>query len=315
MAEKPSPLFMQDGDFGLYRDDEGVTRVTLRKGVAGVPLADLLPSSQKDKPDFPIAAYFDRARLWMATPEQLQAWRKNFPAHRTGPSVHVDLPRIDLVAYELECADGELDTAALLSLFVSLGQLWVREPQIAPHLGLFHALFQSGMPADQIGQTIISMAERDALPKSGIGSVGTMNASRGQKIMQTVVGVHNRLQGRDASAIVPPPEMEKMLVRWFSATRSLPMGAMGYDNPVLLWADFRRLGLIDASGREDLKAVQKMANFVLGGEVAPNFMEAVAWQDRQVSGQAVNGPSRKDARAHLRTKRKQGGLNRKRGRQ
>lgn len=314
MAEKPSPLFMQDGDIGLYRDNEGVTRVTLRKGVAGVPLADLLPASQKDDRDFPIAAYFDRARLWLASPEQLQAWRKTLPADGTGQSVQVDLPRIDLAAYKLESADGHLHLEALQPLFVSLGQLWLHQPQIAPQLGLFHALFQSGMPADQIGQTIIAMVERDTLPKGGTGSVGAMNVTRGQKIMHTVIAVHNRLQGRDASAIVPPPEMENMLMRWFGATRSLPMGATGYDNPVLLWADFRRLGLIDASGREDLKTVEQLATYVLAAEDAPGFAEVVAWQDRQVSGKAENGPSRKDAREYLRTKRKQVRLNRKRGR-
>ncbi|WP_273281306.1 hypothetical protein [Pseudooceanicola atlanticus] len=306
---------MQDGDIGLYRDSEGVARVTLRKGVAGVPLADLLPPSQKDNRDFPIAAYFDRARLWLATPEQLQDWRKTLATGGSVSSVQVDLPRIDLVAYKLEKADGDLDADALVPLFVSLGQLWLHQPQIAPHLGLFHALFQSGMPTDQIGQAIISMVERDALPKNGTGSVGTLTASRGQKIMHAVVAVQNRLQGRVPGAIVPPPEMEKMMMRWFGATRSLPMGAMGYDNPVLLWADFRRLGLIDASGREDLKTVEQLATYVLATEDAPGFAEVVAWQDRQVSYHAKNGPPHKAAREHLRTKRKQGRLNRKRGRQ
>lgn len=314
MAEKPSPLFMQDGDIGLYSDNEGVTRVTLRKGVAGVPLTGLLPPSQKDNRDFPTAAYFDRARLWLATPEQLQAWRKTLATDGSGSSVQTDLPRIDLAAYKLESADGHLHLEALQPLFVSLGQLWLHQPQIAPQLGLFHALFQSGMPADQIGQTIIAMVERDAIPKGGTGSVGTVNATRGQNIMHTVIAVHNRLQERGASAIVPPSEMERMMMRWFGATRSLPMGATGYDNPVLLWADFRRLGLIDATGREDLKAVEQLATYVLAAEDAPGFAGVVAWHDRQVSRQAVNGPSHKAAREHLRTKRKQGRLNRKRGR-
>ncbi|MEP3775587.1 MAG: hypothetical protein ABJM82_01040 [Shimia thalassica] len=107
--------------------------------------------------------------------------------------------------------------------------------------------------------------------------------------------------------------MGDLIERWLTATRSAPLKSTDASNSVLHWSDYRRLGLVDQAGAALQDQVRQVALQVFVHD-AITFAELSAWVDENLPPTQKTSDRSTAARAKLKKKRKQGKLNRKRGR-
>jgi hypothetical protein len=87
------------------------------------------------------------------------------------------------------------------------------------------------------------------------------------------------------------------------------------SNSVLHWSDYRRLGLVDTRGAAQVQNVQSLAKHVFSTSPAPKFETVALWADANLVTLCPKPTATNSAaRVLLKKKRKQGKLNRKRGR-
>jgi hypothetical protein len=87
------------------------------------------------------------------------------------------------------------------------------------------------------------------------------------------------------------------------------------SNAVLHWSDYRRLGLVDTAGAPILSNIRKLADYVFSADATPNFNASSTWSKANLARSSTPSPAASNAfKGMLKKKRKQGKLNRKRGR-
>jgi len=105
--------------------------------------------------------------------------------------------------------------------------------------------------------------------------------------------------------------METRLV----ATRAAKLQSAEMSNAVLHWSDYRRLSLVDAAGTPVLDNIRKLTEFVFSSDGALDFITTSAWAQTSLVCQSPQKVASSNvAKGLLKKKRKQGKLNRKRGR-
>lgn len=205
---------MIEGIVGVYPNAQGVIYANFRAGDKGLPLELFLPNSAQGAgfDDFPIAGYFNYARIWLGTPEQWADFgidaKLEFALQQESRPVNMRAPNIDLLAYGIQYDDGTLDNAKLVKIFAVIGRLWDHQPLISPQVGLFFDLVQVGMSLDDIFQHIVDKAEQGTPNAQGVLQLDAVQTSPNfqktvaQKIQNTVdkttlaKAKKNRKQGR-----------------------------------------------------------------------------------------------------------------------
>ncbi|MEM1300072.1 MAG: hypothetical protein AAGH68_12430 [Pseudomonadota bacterium] len=131
--------------------------------------------------------------------------------------------------------------------------------------------------------------------------------------MVTVIDVYRQPNGRPKEAVLPQADMEKLVLGWIRATRSVAVESKDARNAVLDRADDRRRGLIDDAGLADLDRTRRVAERVFTSKPAPRLAELMAWTDH-LDPTPVASSAAKSMQAKLRKERKQARRTRKPGR-
>ena len=294
---------------GVYAGENGEVMVTFETGVKGVPIEELLPPSGRGEgfADFLVADYFALAEVVLANPAdvaRLGGDPRVKSATKAAPA-RISLP-IDIDHLQLRTKGNALDADRTVELFEVVQAYWQAEQNsMALKPGLVAGLWRGGMDAATIIRCIRQFTGPDGqlLPMTG----------RGPDIMFTVIDVYRQLQDLPKDTVLPQADMERLVLGWIRATRSVAVDSKDASNEVLHWADYRRLGLVDDAGRANLDRTRRVAERVFTTEPAPDFADLVAWTD-SLNPKPTVPPAAKAAQAKLKKKRKQARLNRKRGR-
>lgn len=219
----------------------------------------------------------------------------------------VHVPSFDLDYLKLREPDGKLLPQRLQSLFSVVAAYWEPNPKLGFKTGLVAGLWRRGMPAPEIIRSIAASTGKDGqLIKS---------SGRDSDIMHVVIDAYFDSKGLPSNSELTQSDATELVNRWLTATRSVALGHKDVSNTVLHWADYRRLRLVDQAGVAQLDQVKLVAQkvFAINGQLT--FEALLAWVETY---HAPNRPevsdATKSARAKLQQKRKQGKLNRKRGR-
>ena len=197
------------------------------------------------------------------------------------------------------------------ALFTVVAAYW-SAPQNAMALepGLVAALWHSGMTAEAIISYIRRFTNAD-----GKLDLGGFKDDRGFQILHTVIQTYKAIKGHEDDTILMQPEIETLLKTWQASTRGAQLGTTEMANTVLHWADYRRLCLVDVDHKTNVENVRKLAGFVFSTDSIPNFEDVATWADANLkSDRPKLAKTNTAAQALLKKKRKQGKLNRKRGR-
>jgi len=295
----------------LYKDTEGNICIKFEHPGKGVPLESLLPESGRGAgfADFRITDYLNLADMILAAPQDWRHFIQNadFKQGTKENPVKVVPPSPNLDFLNLRNSKGDMDANRASELFSIVGRYWSAPPNelaIAP--GVVATLWRSGVEGEEIIRYVREFTDTN-------GKL-TIPAGRGFEIMNAVIETY-----KEARAIPPDDGLVKEMVadlmqQWLRATRSAAIGSKDIANTVLHLSDMRRLGLVDADARADLEQVRKVAVRIFTEENV-TFEALVAWVDENsTSGKMSSSASSQKTQALLKKKRKQGRLNRKRGR-
>jgi len=302
---------------GLYlcQGTDGTVYVQLERDGHVIVLDSLLPPSLQGqsfaeiKENKSVGQFFDLTDMILISAEAMHAHMQSVDVSGVSKnqSVQTKLPPFDLDYLKLRTPSGEPHPERVAELLSIIGAYWE-----SPHgsmgikSGLVAGPWRRGMSAADIIRYIQTSTGKDGHLMKASG--------RGHDIMHTVVDAYLESKGLPINTEVSQTEMGLLIERWLTATRNAPLKSKDATNSVLHWADYRRLGLVDQSGTAQDEQVRQVALQVFSRNAA-TFAELVTWVDAQQSVQKRAAIQQNNAaRALLKKKRKQGKLNRKRGR-
>lgn len=298
----------------LYKGQDGKVYVGFGKTQYVMQLDLLLPdglrglSYDEVKGSTSIRQYFELANMVLISAEAMQASLQSLDmtgVTKANPA-KVHLPPFDLDHLRLRGPDGGLLPLRMQALFTVVAAYWEQEPKLGLEAGLVAGLWRRGMPAPEIIRSIAT--------STGSDGQFVKNTGRHFDIIQVVIDAFFVSQGRPSQSELSQSEASELVSRWLSATRSAALGEKDIANTVLHASDWRRLGLIDTNGKADLDRVRQVAMHVFS-EPEVTFDALVAWVDANRTPEKTHTNAvKKNAQALLKKKRKQGRLNRKRGR-
>lgn len=176
--------------------------------------------------------------------------------------------------------------------------------------GLVATLWHSGMTAADIIAYIRRFTDAD-----GKLMIAGLKDERGLQILNAVTEVYKTAKGIELDTVLLQSQLTQILEIWMLATRSAKLGSAEMTNTVLHWADYRRLGLVDAASVPVLVNVRRLAAFVFSKEVIPDFNASEIWARVNLANTSTAiATTSSAAKGLLKKTRKQGKLNRKRGR-
>ncbi len=297
----------------LYQDPDGVIFIKFEHPGKGVPIELLLPESVRGDrfADFKITDYLDLADLVLATPKdwaEFSATVNASGATKDQPK-KVSPPPPNLDFLNLRSGDG-MDADRAEALFGIVAAYWHSKNNLGLEPGLVATLWHSGMKPDDILKHIRRFTNAD-----GKLVLGGAKDERGFQILNAVLRAYKSTHGMDDDAILQQSEMATVMETWLVSTRVAKLQSAEMSYAVLHWSDYRQLGLVDAAGAPVLDNVRKLVQFVFLTDVPPDFSTTSAWSQTNFARasmptQAVSNA----AKGMLKKKRKQGKLNRKRGR-
>lgn len=291
----------------VFPADDGTIMISFEKAGPSVPIETILPESGRGAGfrDFKVFDYLGLADLVLAEAKEFAAFCRNVNlsgATKDNPKqVTPPPPNLDYLKLR---KGGQLDAARMEEVFSIVVAYWQAEPKtMALEPGLVGGLWHGGMRAAEIIKYI----------RDFTGPDGKLHqpAGRGPDIMKTVCASFQKANGLAKDDAMSKPDVSTMIDLWIKATRSVAIGTPEAKNEALHWADYRQLGLVDAAGRVDLSRVSALAAMVFQSSEPIAFSATLAWADKQWR---TNATTYSAARAQLKKKRKQGKLNRKRGR-
>jgi len=308
------------GDVGLYPAEDGTIHATFKKGDAGLAIEDLLPASGRGDgfENFPIADYFDYAHLWFATAAQIDGLNQKIAKANLLPGQTTKVSRvpIDLKAYKLLGSGNVVDNGKLREMFLAVAVFWEQANPVNPIPGLFHNLYQQGMPLHNIAVTILRTREL-----SGMNSDGTVDLKRAKadplyQITEAAFEGFREYRGLMPDVLFQQSEIDEFSTIWRRWTRSDGETTTDVRDAHIIWQDYRRLRLIDHRGGAITANAKRLALHILEqADAEPDFEALVSWAEaqfeQQVTAQATQSKASQKA---LRKKRKMGRVNRKRGR-
>jgi len=256
-----------------------------------------------------IRQYFELANMVLISAEAMHSYMQSLDmtgVTKANPAkVHV--PSFDLDYLKLREADGKLLPQRLQALFTVVTAYWESNPKLGLKTGLVAGLWRRGMPASEIIRSISASTGKDGqLIKS---------SGRDSDIMHVVIDAYFDSKGLPSQSELTQSDATELVNRWLTATRSVALGHKDVSNTVLHWADYRQLGLIDQAGVAQLDQVRLIAQKVFAINGPLSFEALSAWVEKYHAPKRPEvSDSTKAARAKLQQKRKQGKLNRKKGR-
>lgn len=256
-----------------------------------------------------IVQYFELANLVLISSEAMAAHVK--ATDMTGASkanpAKVRLPFADLDYRRMRDDQGSLLPKKIEAAFSIVQAYWEGRQNLGLEPGLVASLWRRGMSTpDIIGSISASTGPDGKLIKP---------SGRGHDIMQVAIEAYLEMKSLPSDTELSVSEAGQLVERWLTATRSTPLDAAESGNSVLHWSDYRRLGLVDEAGHANLAQVRLIAKkvFSINGQIS--FRAMSAWIDKYHPPQPQPAkPNSQAARALLKQKRKQGRVNRKRGR-
>lgn len=300
----------QRGRF-LYQNAQEVIFITFERGTKGVPIESILPECGRGAgfKDFRISDYFDLADLVLAAPKEWSEFSRNLDltgVTKDSPKkVSPPAPNLDFL--KLRNKEG-MDAERSVNLFEIVAAYWsAPKNTLALEPGLVATLWRRGMPAADIIRSIQASTDKDGKMIKASG--------RGHDIMHTVIEAYLEVKNLPPNAELSQDEMGELVERWLTATRSAPLKSADAANSVLHWSDYRCLGVVDQAGSVQVDQVRLIATkiFSINGQLS--FKALSAWVDIYHPPQTASPSQRSTAaRVMLKKKRKQGKLNRKRGR-
>jgi len=297
----------------LYQDADGVIFIMFEHPGKGVPIERLLPESGRGDgfADFKVTDYLDLAYLVLADPKDWAEFCRTVDASgatKDQPK-KVSPPPPNLDFLNLRSGDG-MDAERCEALFGIVAAYWHSKNDLGLEPGLVATLWHSGMKAEDIITYIRRFTNAD-----GKLVLGGAKDERGFQILNAVLQTYKSVKGMDDDAILQQSEMSEVIEKWLVATRAAKFRSAEMGNAVLHWSDYRRLGLVDAAGAPVLSNVGKLSEFVFSTDEAPEFNTAAAWSQTNLACQSPQKITVSNAaKGLLKKKRKQGKLNRKRGR-
>lgn len=314
MNQITSSAIKLQSDPHLYKGKDGTVYLGFGKTQNVIQLDLILPASLQGlsydevKTTASIRQYFELANMVLISAEAMQTYLQSLDmtgVTKANPAkVHV--PPFDLDHLRLREPDGKLWPKRLQSLFTVVAAYWEHTPKLGLKTGLVAGLWRRGMSASDIIRSLeISTGPDGQLVKA---------TGRGHDIMSTVIDVYIASNGLPGDSEISQAEMAGLVESWLSATRSAPLGTQEGKNTVLHWSEYRRLGLIDQAGVAQIDQVRRVAEQVFLRENV-TYSELEVWVDQSASVTSKGTDNeRKVAQAMMKKKRKQGRLNRKRGR-
>lgn len=302
---------MPDRGCFIYTDDTNKLMVTFEKGHPGVPVETLIPDSAKGKAfaEFELSKYFALADMILVAPPEWASFCQTLDwtgvSETQSKTVNCPSPNLDF----LHLRDGKgIHQAKAEELFTIVAAYWKAAPKtMALEPGLVAGLWHGGMDAKAILAHIRQFTSPD-------GKLSTPTG-RGVDVINAVHVAYQREKGFEPNKVMRQADTDQMLDIWIKATRSAVVGTADAENAALHWADYRRLGLVDQAGHANLKQLDRLAGKVFDKDANWAFADSVAWADRQtLSRHAATNQAANVVRSQLKRKRKQGKLNRKRGR-
>lgn len=299
----------------LYHGKDRKTYVGFGEQPKIMELDTLLPESLRGMSYDEVTAskavgqFFQLADLVLASANAMAAHVKtlNVSGATESSPVKTQLPSADLDYLRARNPDGSLSPQPMIDLFSIVAAYWDDHGAMAIEPGLVANLWRRGMKAEDIIRCIQASTGKDGKMIKASG--------RGHDIMQTVIAAYLEAKGLSRDAELPQTEMADLVERWLTATRSVPLGSNEAANSVLHWAEYRRLGLIDDAGAAQPEQVRLIASKVFSIKGQLTFKALSAWVAAYHPPKTLKpSPATKAARTLLKKKRKQGKLNRKRGR-
>lgn len=297
----------------LYQDPDGAIFIKFEHPGKGVPIERLLPESGRGDgfKDFKITDYLDLADLVLATPKDWAEFCRTVDvsgATKDQPK-KVSPPPPNLGFLNLRSGDG-MDAERAAALFEIVAAYWHSKNDLGLEPGLVATLWRSGMKPDDIVKHIGRFTNAD-----GKLVLGGAKDERGFQILNAVLQAYKSAHAIEDGAILQQSEMATVMETWLVSTRAAKLQSAEMRNAVLHWSDYRQLGLVDAAGAPVLDNVRKLAQFVFATGVPPDFSTASAWSQTNLARASMPTQAASNAaKGMLKKKRKQGKLNRKRGR-
>jgi len=297
----------------LYQDPDGVIFIKFEHPGKGVPIERLLPESGRGDgfKDFKITDYLDLADLVLADPKDWAEFCSTVDvsgATKDQPK-KVSPPPPNLDFLKLRSGEG-MDAERAAALFEIVAAYWHSKNDLGLEPGLVATLWHSGMKPDDILKHIGRFTNAD-----GKLVVGGAKDERGFQILNAVLQTYKSVKGMAADVILQQSEMASVLETWVVATRAAKLQSAEMSNAVLHWSDYRRLSLVDAAGTPVLDNIRKLTEFVFSSDGALDFITTSAWAQTSLVCQSPQKVASSNvAKGLLKKKRKQGKLNRKRGR-
>ena len=297
----------------LYKGENGKTYVGFGEAKKVIELDLLLPQSLRGLAyddvvqSQSIGQFFDLADMVLISGQVMDAHIKSIDmtdVSKANP-VKTKLPAADLDYLRARDGSGNLLPGPMKDIFSIVVAYWDSKGTMGIKPGLVASLWRRGMSASDIVRSIRASTGKDGQLIKATG--------RGHDIMHTVIEAYLLSNGLPADAEFPQAEMGDLVERWLTATRSAPLKSADASNSVLHWSDYRRLGLVDQTGAAQVDQVRQVALQVFAQD-AITFAELSAWVDENLPPKQKVPDRSTAARAMLKKKRKQGKLNRKRGR-
>lgn len=298
----------------LCQGEDGTAYVRFERGGYLIELDKLLPKSLKGqsftdiRQSKSIGQFFDLADMILISAEAMQAHIQSVDTAgvtKDNP-IKTKLPAFDLDYLNLRGASGHPEPELMAEILSIIAAYWDGKGSMGIQPGLVASLWRRGMSASDIVRSIRASTGKDGQLIKATG--------RGHDIMHTVIEAYLAGKCLSADAEIPQAEMGDLVERWLTATRSASLNSADASNSVLHWSDYRRLGLVDQAGAAQVAQVRQVALQVFAHDTI-TFAELSAWVDENLSPkQQSSDTGNAVARALLKKKRKQGKLNRKRGR-
>ncbi|MEP1994075.1 hypothetical protein [Ascidiaceihabitans sp.] len=254
-----------------------------------------------------IGQFFDLADMFLISGQAMDGHIKSIDmtdVSKANP-VKTKLPAVDLDYLRARDGADNLVPGPMKDIFSILAAYWDSKGSMGIQPGLVASLWRRGMSASDIVRSIRASTGKDGQLIKATG--------RGHDIMHSVIETYLLCNGLPTDAEIPQAEMGDLVERWLTATRSVSLKSADASNSVLHWSDYRRLGLVDQAGAALLDQVRQVALQVFVHD-AITFAELSAWVDENLPPTQKTSDRSTAARAKLKKKRKQGKLNRKRGR-
>jgi len=296
----------------LYQDSDGVVFIKFEHPGKGVPIESLIPKSARGDnfKTFKLQEYFDLADLVLAAPSDwaefcnglnIKGATKQNPALVTPPSLNLDF-------LKLRSGNG-MHLKRTEDLFTIVRAYWKSKNDLGLEPGLVATLWHSGISSTDI----ISYIKRCTNPEGKLELNGFTD-ERGFTIINAVTNIYKTVKSLSFDHILQQTELSNVIEAWFTATRSVKLGSPEMSNPVLLWAEYRRLGLVNQAGKINLNNVEKLARFIFKADKTPDINTVYEWASTHLSLELnMFSESSEASKKLLKKKRKQGRVNRRRG--